>query len=291
MSQRNVTIAIILAAIGFLVSSALFTVQETELAMKFRLGEIVKADYEPGLHWKIPFINNVKTFDKRILTLDATPAKYLTKEKKNVLVDFFVKWRITDVKAFYKSISNGSIVTANNRLYSIINDDLRGEFSNRTIQEVISGERREIMQKTTEITNEKVKGLGIQVVDVRIKRIDYEQSISDSVFRRMMAERQRVAKEFRALGAEEAEKISANADRQRTVILADAYRASQELRGEGDAKAADIYAKAYSKDAEFYAFFRSLEAYKQSFKDQGSVLVLEPNSEFFNYFKNTKPKR
>ena len=290
MSSRSIILFIVIAVGAFVMSSSLFTVKETELAMKFRLGEIVRTDYEPGLHLKWPFINNVRKFDKRILTLDANPAKYLTKEKKNVLVDFFVKWRISDVKTFYTAMSGGNINTANNRLYSIINDSLRGEFSNRTIQEVISGERREIMQKTTDITNEKIKDIGLTVVDVRIKRIDYEQSISDSVFRRMKAERLRVAKEFRALGAEEAEKISADADRQRTVLLAEAYKKAEELRGEGDAKAADIYAKAYNKDPEFYAFLRSLEAYRESFKDQGGVLVLEPDSKFFNYFKNSKPK-
>lgn len=290
MGNRSVIIAIVVGLVLFVLSGAMFTVSETELALKFRLGEVIKANYKPGLHWKTPFINNIRKFDKRILTLDANPAKYLTKEKKNVLVDFFVKWRISNGKTFYKAMS-GSITTARNRIYTVINDNLRSEFSNRTIREVISGERREIMEQTKTIANKGVESFGITIVDVRIKRIDYEQSISDSIYQRMVAERTRVAKELRSQGSEAAEKIRAGADRKRTVLLAESYSNAQKIRGDGDAKAAGIFAKAYNRDPEFYAFYRSLQAYRKAFAMRGDVLVIEPDSEFFKYFKRARPKR
>jgi len=281
-------ISIVILGIGlFVASGSIFIVSETELAIKFQLGEIVKSDYKPGWHFKVPFVNNVRKYDSRILTLDARPARYITKEKKNVLVDFFVKWRINDVETFYKAM-NGSVSTARTRIYTIVNDGLRSEMSSRTVKEVISGERNELMNKTKEIGNIGVKNFGIEVVDVRVKRMDYEQSISASIYRRMVAERTRVAKEFRSKGAEAAERIRADADRQRTVLLAEAYRAAQKTRGDGDAKAAAIYAKAYNKDPEFYAFYRSLDAYRSSFANQNDLLVMQPDSEFFKYFKKAK---
>lgn len=282
-------IGLIVVAVLLVVGlSSVFTVDERELAIKFRLGEIVRADYEPGLHFKVPFINNVRKFDKRILTLDARPANYLTKEKKNVNVDFFVKWRIKDVSTYYKSMS-GNERTAMERIYTTINDGLRAEFSNRNIQEVISGERKQIMSDMTRQANQQLGQFGIEVVDVRVKRIDFTETISESVYRRMEAERERVAKDLRSRGAEAAEKIRANADRQRTVLLAQAYKQAQTTRGEGDGKASEIYARAYKRDPEFYSFYRSLDAYRNTFHADGDILVLEPDSEFFDYFKQASP--
>lgn len=282
-----------LIAVGLLLLlglASVFTVSEKELAIKFRLGEVLRADYKPGIYFKMPFVHNVKKFDSRVLTLDARPANYLTKEKKNVNVDFFVKWKIKDVSQFYQSMS-GIESHAAERIYTTINDGLRGEFSNRSIQDVISGERNDIMMQMKTTANKQMNQFGVEIVDVRIKRIDFTETISDSVYRRMEAERTRVAKDLRSRGAEAAEKIRATADRQRTVTLAEAYKKAQETRGEGDAKASEIYAKAYNSDSEFYSFYRSLEAYRKSFKTHGDVLVVEPDSDFFNYFKDQNPKR
>jgi membrane protease subunit HflC len=290
MNTSKFVALIILALVLVLGYSSIFTVDERELAIKFRLGEIVKADYEPGLYFQMPFINNVRKYEKRILTLDARPANYLTKEKKNVNVDFFVKWRISDVSTYYKAMA-GNERTAAERIYTTLNDGLRGEFSSRNIQEVISGERRMIMSDMTKQANDQLGRFGIEVVDVRVKRIDFTETISESVYRRMEAERTRVAKDLRSRGAEAAEIIRASADRQRTVLLAEAYKQAQETRGEGDAKAADIYAKAYNQNPEFYSFYRSLDAYRKSFGTAGDVLVIEPDSDFFNYFKDATPKR
>ena len=280
----------LIAAVVVLVVAlmSVFVVDERELVLKFRLGEIVKADYDSGLHFKMPFINNIKKFDKRILTLDARPAIYLTKEKKNVNVDFFVKWRIKNVETFYKTMSGGNERIAAERLYTIVNDGLRDQFSKRSIKEVISGEREEIMNETTKAANEQVTKFGIELVDVRVKRIDFSEDISNSVYRRMEAERTRVAKDYRSRGAEAAERIRADADRQRTVTLAEAYRDAEITRGDGDGKAANIYAKAYNKDKEFYSFSRSLTAYKESFNAQSDIMVLDPSSDFFKYFKKSK---
>ena len=277
--------AVVVLIIGLM---SVFIIDERELALKFRLGEIVKTDFKPGIHFKFPFINNVRKFDKRILTLDARPANYLTKEKKNVNVDFFVKWRINDVATYYKSMSGGNERIAAERLYTVVNDSLREQFSKRTIQEVISGERKELMDTSTSAANKQVKKFGISVVDVRVKRIDFSEDISNSVYRRMEAERTRVAKDYRSRGAEAAERIRADADRQRTVTLAEAYRDAEKTRGDGDGKASAIYAKAYNKDREFYSFYRSLTAYKNSFDSQSDIMVLDPSSDFFKYFK--KPK-
>ena len=267
---------------------SVFIIDEREVALKFRLGEIVESDFKPGIHFKVPFINNVRKFDKRILTLDARPANYLTKEKKNVNVDFFVKWRINDVETYYKAMSGGNERIAAERLYTVVNDSLRDQFSKRTIQEVISGERKEIMDTSTKVANEQVEKFGIAVVDVRVKRIEFSQDISNSVYRRMEAERTRVAKGLRSEGSEAAEKIRADADRQRTITLANAYSDAEKVRGDGDGKAAEIYAKAYNKDREFYSFYRSLTAYKNSFETQGDIMVIDPSSEFFKYFKKSK---
>lgn len=290
MNTRNLIIVVVVSLLFMLGYASLFTVNERELALKFRLGEIIKSDYTPGIYFKTPFVNNVKKFDSRVLTLDARPANYLTKEKKNVNVDFFVKWKIRDVSQFYQSMS-GIESSAAERIYTTVNDGLRGEFSSRSIQDVISGERNTIMTAMKKTANEQMNQFGVEIVDVRIKRIDFTETISDSVYRRMEAERTRVAKDLRSRGAEAAEKIRATADRQRTVTLAEAYKQAQETRGDGDAKAAEIYAKAYNKDSEFYSFYRSLEAYRKSFTTEGDLLVVEPDSDFFSYFKNANPKR
>jgi membrane protease subunit HflC len=284
MGQAKILGIIVIAALLIVGSFSIFTVDEREKAVLFRLGEIVRTDFKPGLHTKMPFVNNVRKFDARIQTLDAEPERYLTSEKKNVIVDAFVKWRIGDVARFYTA-TGGMVSTANQRLSQIIKDGLRGEFGKRTIQEVVSGERAEIMDILTVNANEQAKRFGIDLVDVRIKRIDLAQEISESVYRRMEAERLRVAKDLRARGAETAEKIRAEADRKRTVLLAEAYSEAEQIRGEGDATAAGIYATAYNKDPDFYGLYRSLNAYKKTFASKDDILVVEPDSEFFKYFK------
>lgn len=279
-----VMLMLVLLALG---GFSMFTVAEWEKAVMFRLGEIRRADFEPGLHFKIPFINNVRKYDSRLLTQDVEPERFLTAEKKNVIVDSFVMWRIFDVKRYYKAVA-GDERNARLRLEQIIKDGMRGEFSKRTINEVVSGERDAIMVDLTEAANLQAQQIGIEIADVRIKRIDLPAEVSDSVYRRMQAERTRVAKEFRSRGFEEAEKIKANADRQRRVLIAEAYRESEEIRGAGDAKAAEIYAGAYSKDREFYSFYRSLKAYQEAFRGGSDMLLLEPDSEFFDYFNRAK---
>ena len=271
------------ALIAFILGSSLYTVDETQTAIKLRLGEIVKVETTPGLKFKMPFVNNVVKFDNRIQTLDAPAERFLTGEKKNVIVDSYVKWRITNAEQFYKS-TGGNITRTNNRLAQIIKTGLKSEFSKRTIAEVVSGERSQIMNSITRLAKKDVSEFGIEVVDVRIKRIDLSQEVSNSVYRRMQAERERVAKDFRSKGAEEAEKIRANADRERTIIVADAYSNSEKIRGEGDATSASNYAKAYNQNPDFYSFYRSLESYKKSFNQANDILVLNPNTEFFRHF-------
>ncbi|HPE71658.1 MAG TPA: protease modulator HflC [Candidatus Competibacter sp.] len=285
--SRNMLLGAV-SAIVLLLSLSLFTVDETQTALRFQLGEMVEADYQPGLHWKWPLINNIRKFDRRLQTLDAEPERFLTAEKKNVIVDSFVMWRIQDVRRFYTAVG-GEPIQANVRLDQIVKDGLRSEFSKRTIQEVVSGDRDQIMETLSHLLKEQAKQLGIAAVDVRIKRIDLPPDVSNSVFSRMKAERLRVAKDFRSRGAEAAERIRADADRQRTVTLAEAYRDAERQRGEGDAQATDIYAQAYGKDQDFYSFSRSLTAYRQSFGDKGDVLVLQPEDfQFFQYFNKLR---
>ena len=273
-----------LAVLVFIASFSVFTVDQRERAIMFRLGEIVRTDFKPGLYFKVPVWNNVRKFDARIQTLETDPERYLTIEKKNVEVDSFVKWRITDVARYY-SATGGDPARAGSRLFQTVKSGLRSEFGKRTIQEVISGDRAKIMDTMTVNANNDAKELGIEVVDVRLRRVDLPKEVSASVYQRMDAERARVAKDFRARGAEAAEKIRADADRQRVVVQAEAFREAERLRGEGDAKASEIYAGAYGADADFYALYRSLNAYKSTFNNKGDVLVLEPESEFFGYFK------
>lgn len=283
----------LIVAILLILSQSMFMVDQRQFAVVFQLGELIRIKDAPGLSWKVPLLQNVRFFDKRILTLDTSEAeRFLTSEKKNVLVDLFVKWRIIDTKQFYETISSGSASVdaeerAKARLSQTINAILREEFGKRTVHEVVSGERDRIMEIVRQKGNLDAKSFGAEIVDVRLKRVDYVQEISDSVYRRMEAERKRVANELRSEGAAEKERIQADADKQREVILAEAYKKAQQIKGAADAKATAIYSAAYGQNAEFYAFYRSLEAYKQSFKSKGDVLVLEPNAEFFKYLKSS----
>ncbi len=284
MTQGKIISLILIVAILVVGSMSFFTVVERQKAILFKFGEAISSDFAPGLHWKIPFVNNVRKFDARVQTMDAKPERYLTSEKKNLIVDSFVKWKIDNVSKFYTA-TGGDTETANIRLSQIIKDGLRGEFGKRAIRDVVSGERNQIMDILTTEANKQAREFGIDIIDVRIKRIDLDKQISESVYRRMEAERQRVAKELRAQGEQEAETIRAKADRERTVILAEAFRKAEQIRGEGDREAANIYAGAYSQDKEFYAFYRSLNAYRNSFANKDDILVLQPKSEFFQYFK------
>ena len=285
MSQNKILIAV--GILFFIVSTSVFTVSETERAIKFRLGEVIESDFEPGLHFKAPFINNVKKFDSRILTMDSKPERFLTSEKKNVIVDSFVKWKIADVTTFYTAVA-GDVNQANIRLDQIIKDAFRSEFSKRDIKQLVSTDRNAIRTALITLSTPIAVKLGIEIVDVQVKRIDLPSDVSSSVFRRMEAERERVAREFRSQGKEAAERIRADADKQREIILANAFRDAEILRGAGDAVAADIYAKSYGADIEFFTFYRSMNAYKKTFRNKGDMLVVEPDSDFFKYFKKQK---
>ena len=284
------SLKIIVPVIAFLVWSSVFTVDEREEAILFQFGEIIESDFEPGLHFKIPFINNVRKFDNRILTIDQKPERFLTQEKKDLIVDSYVKWRITDVVQYFKT-TQGDELTAGRLLYENINNGLRNEFGKRTIQEVVSGDRAEIMGVMTTKASERAKSLGVEVVDVRVKKVDYPERVSNSVYQRMRAEREREARDFRSKGHEASERIQADADRQRSILVAEAYRDAEVLRGEGDAKATDTYAKAFNKDREFYKFYRSMTAYAKTFSNAGDVILLEPDSDYFQYFKDSKGKK
>lgn len=285
--MKNIgTVLLGLVVILLVFSLSTFTVDERQYALVFRLGKIVAVKKDAGLYFKVPLVDNVRYFDNRILTLNwEEPDRFLTSEKKNVLVDSFVKWRIVDPVKYYVSVK-GDEQQAERRLSQTVNDGLRAEFGKRTVQDVISGERGEIMAILRERANRDSQQMGIQVLDVRLKRVDYPQEVSESVYQRMEAERKRVANELRSQGAAAAERIRADADRQRVVIIAEAYREAQRIKGEGDAAASEIYAKAYSKNPEFYSFYRSLQAYRNSFKDKSDVMVLEPNSDFFKYMRD-----
>lgn len=277
----------IIAAIIVGIFSFTFTVDQREKAIKLKFGKVEKANIEPGLHWKVPIMNTIEKYDNRILTLDVPPTEFPTSEKKYVKVDFFAKWRIEDVEKYYLATS-GQEARANQRLELILVDGLKNEFGKRTIQEVVSGERTEIMAVIQVQSNKEAKNFGISVVDVRVSKIDLPDNVSDSVFKRMRAERDRVAKDFRARGKEQAEVLRAKADRERTVILANAYNEAEQVRGDGDAKSAEIYAQAFTKDEEFYSFTRSLKAYINTFNSNNDVLIMEPDSEFFRYFKKSE---
>lgn len=273
----------LLALLFFVLSSSLFSVREYDRAVLFRLGEIVKTDYTPGLHFKLPFITNVKFFDGRLQALNAPPERYLTSEKKNVIVDAFIQWRIDDVATFYRS-TRGDDRLASSRLTQIVRDGMKNQFSGMTVTEAVSGARGEITERTRQAANVEANKLGIEIVAVRILRIDLPPEVSESVYRRMEKERATVARGFRSRGEEQARRITADADRQREEILAQAYAESQVIRGQGDARAAAIYTEAFSKDAQFFEFYRSLQAYGKAFDNKSDVMVLQPDSDFFRYF-------
>jgi modulator of FtsH protease HflC len=286
MSPRINFIGALIATVLVIVAMSVFTVDQRQFAVVFQLGEIKQVITEPGMNFKIPMIQNVRFFEKRIITLDnAEPERFITSEKKNVLVDSYIKWRIVDPKLYYISVG-GDESRAKTRLNQTVNAGLREEFGKRTVHDVVSGERDKIMEQMREKADADARKIGVQIVDVRVKRVELPSEVSDAVYRRMEAERKRVANELRSEGSAEAEKIRADADRQREIIIADAYRDAQKIKGEGDAKASAIYAGAFGQSPEFYAFYRSLEAYRGSFKNKGDVMVVEPNSDFFKYMKS-----
>lgn len=283
--------AVLYGLLGVLIVmfTSMFIVDQRQNAIVFRLGEVVSLKKEPGLYFKVPLLDNVRFFDVRILTIDTPePQLFLTSEKKNVQVDLFIKWRISDVRQYYISIvgGGGGESQAQTRLLQTVNEGLRAEFGRRTVHDVVSGERDKIMELMRKKASEDASKIGVEVLDVRLKRVDLPEGVTESVYQRMVAERTRVANELRSTGAAESEKLRAEADKTRAVIIAEAYREAQKIKGSGDAKAAAIYAKAYEQSPEFYTFYRSLDAYKAGFKGKGDVLVLDPNSDFFKYFKS-----
>ena len=277
-----------LAVVAVVLSGSMFTVNQTQNALVFQLGEVVSVKQKPGLYFKLPLVQNVRFFDTRILTLDdADPESFITSEKKNVLVDSFIKWRVVNAKQFYVSVGGDEGLAAI-RLKQTVNDGLRAEFGKRSINDVVSGKREDVMRAIRISADRFASTLGVQVVDVRIKRVELPSSVSENVYRRMDAERKKVANELRSTGAAEAEKIKAEADKQKEVIVAEAYREAQGVKGEGDAKASGVYAAAYGKNPEFYAFYRSMQAYRESFKNKSDVMVLDPSADFFKYMKNPR---
>jgi modulator of FtsH protease HflC len=286
MSPRINLLGAVIATVLVVLAMSIFTVDQRQYALVFQLGEVKRVITEPGLNFKIPMIQNVRFFEKRIITLDnAEPERFITSEKKNVLVDSYIKWRIVDPSLYYISVG-GDESRAKTRLNQTVNAGLREEFGKRTVHDVISGEREKIMEQMREKADADSRKIGVQIVDVRLKRVELPTEVSEAVYRRMEAERKRVANELRSEGSAEAEKIRADADRQREIIIADAYRDAQKIKGEGDAKASAIYAQAFGQNPEFYAFYRSLEAYRGSFKNKSDIMVVEPNSDFFKYMKS-----
>lgn len=284
MSPRLNLLLIVAVLLVIVIRMSVFTVDQRDHAVKFRIGEILKSDYEPGLHFKIPLINNVRKYPKRILTYEHSEEKFLTGEKKNLIVDYFVTWRIVDPAQYYRAVA-GDETLAKDRLSAIVKEGIKAAISQRTVQEVVSAERSELMAEMINQARERSPLLGIEVVDVRVKRIDLSEEVSDSVYQRMRQERQRVAAQLRAEGDEQYERIRAEADRQRTVILSEAYRDAERIRGAGDARAAEIYAAAFQQDAAFYSFYRSMQAYRESIGGDQDVLVLQPDSDFFQFLQ------
>ena len=288
MKRSSIIISALSLIAVIIISQSIYVVSEIERAVKLRFGEIVQFDLEPGLHFKWPIVNSVRYFDSRILTLDAQPQRYLTSEKKALMVDSFIKWRIKDV-AKYFTTTGGDEERAKRLLSQRVDTGLRNEFGTRTVKEVVSGERDQLMNSLTSMLDKIAQQeLGVEVIDLRVKRIDLPLEVSESVYNRMRTERERLARELRAQGNEVAEKIRATADKDKTIILADAYREAEETRGNGDAKATATYAEAYSKDPEFYDFTRSLKAYQATFQSKGDILLIDPDSDFFKYLDNSK---
>ena len=281
---------ILLVGLGILGGLSIFTVDQRQVAILLQFGKVERTNLEPGLHFKVPVVQNILKFDSRIQTLDSDPQNYLTFEKKNVIVDSFVKWRIADVRQFYTS-AGGSILQANNRLGEVILKRLRDEFGKRSIRQVVSGERTEIMNELRVAAKDQADELGLEIVDVRIKRVDLPEDVGQSVYNRMRAERLEVAKRFRSEGEEQARELRANANKDREVIIAEADRQAQITRGSGDAKATEIYASAFGRDREFYKLYRSLNAYRTAFGSTSDILLLEPKSEFFDYFKGSDARQ
>ena len=290
MKALRTLIIPILVVTVIAISQSVYVVKETERAVKLEFGAVVEADVEPGLHFKIPVVNSVTKFDARILTLDAAPQSYLTSEKKALTVDSFVKWRVSDVEKYYTT-TGGDEERLRRLLIQRVDAGLRNEFGSRTVNEVVSGERDELMDKLTlQLNSIALDELGVEVIDLRVKKIDLPPEVSDSVYNRMRTERERLAKELRAQGNEVAEKIRATADKEKTIILADAYRQAEEIKGNGDAIATSTYADAYSKDPEFYDFTRSLKAYQSTFGSKSDILLINPDSDFFKYLDDSKAK-
>ena len=290
MKALRTLIIPILVVTVLAISQSVYVVKETERAVKLEFGAVVEADVEPGLHFKIPVVNSVTKFDARILTLDAAPQSYLTSEKKALTVDSFVKWRVSDVEKYYTT-TGGDEERLRRLLIQRVDAGLRNEFGSRTVNEVVSGERDELMDKLTlQLNSIALDELGVEVIDLRVKKIDLPPEVSDSVYNRMRTERERLAKELRAQGNEVAEKIRATADKEKTIILADAYRQAEEIKGNGDAIATSTYADAYSKDPEFYDFTRSLKAYQSTFGSKSDILLINPDSDFFKYLDDSKAK-
>lgn len=288
MSPKSTGLIILLAVLVLLGANSYYVVKETERAVELRFGEILEEDVPPGLHWKVPLVDRVHKFDARILTLDTQAESFFTSERKRLITDSYVKWRIADVGAYYRA-TGGNEDLAHNRLSNRVNDSLRNEFGTRTLHEVVSGERDQLMAEVlTQINTTVLTALGIEVIDVRVKRIDLPDEVKEQVFRRMQAEREKEARQLRAVGLEEAEEVRADADRQATVIRADAYSESQKIRGRGDARATSVYAGAYNQDPEFYAFTRSLEAYRKSFSNKGDILLVDPDSDYFRYLNDAE---
>ena len=284
--MRNILV-VLLVAILLVISNSIFTVDEREMALKFRFGEVIRADYEPGIHFKVPFVNNVEKYSKQILTINNPQELFLTLEKKNLFVDFFIKWKINDVQQYYIS-TGGDELVASQRLLETVKDGIRSEFAKRTVIEVVSEERRKVMSEMLNAAALNAINLGIELVDVRVKRVELSDEVSESVYNRMRQERARFASELRAEGAEAAAIIKAEADREVTVIIANAYRDSEKIKGDGDASSTNLYAEAYTQDEEFYSFYRSMEAYKKSIGTGNDILVLDGEGDFFKYLKQSK---
>ena len=289
--MRNIPkVFVVLTLLLILISLSTFTVDQREHAVVFRLGEIVSVKEEPGIFLKAPLVDSVKFFDKRILTFDSrNPDRFITSEKENVLVDSFIKWKIIDPSKYYVSV-NGDERQAERRITQTVNDGLRAEFGKRTIQEVVSGQRSEIMGILQERADSESRLIGVEILDVRLRRVDLPEEVSQSVYQRMNAERKSVANELRSQGFADSEKIRAVAEKERDIIITEAYKDAQKIKGEGDASASRIYAEAFSKNQDFYDFFRSLEAYRKSFKGKDDILVLDPNSDFFKFLKSPDSK-
>ncbi|SFG74366.1 protease modulator HflC [Neptunomonas qingdaonensis] len=287
MSSKSLVSVILAGVVILIASKSVYIVKETERAVKLQFGEIVEPDIKPGLSFKIPFVNTIRKFDGRVLTLDSRPQAFLTIEKKRLIVDAFLKWKINSVETYYTATS-GDEFRAADLLSARVENELRNQFGARTLNEVVSGERDDVMTEVIRRLNEVAsKELGISIIDVRVKRVELPPEVSNSVYERMRTEREREARELRSRGFELAEGIRADADRQKTVLVAEAYRESEGLRGEGDAKAASIYADAYTKDSEFYSFTRSLKAYDEAFSGNGDIMMLKPDSEFFKYLRSS----